>query len=715
MSPLQFSQFTCAVSTSFWHRLRDLKLDAFRLDDQKRQIWASYSLPSHDATNSPPIFSLGYEAFTDLAVPPAPLDVAHLAIPSAADGFPSSAIPVPGTIINTNTLDEFKSLDKRQALADAAQLVWDDIQSGAALACPDLLSRFLLVTFADLKKFKFYYWFAFPSFSIAPTPAPSATPPEASAGNPWTVTLHAPPRALGDDWSASDISSLVSAVKQHTLPPSSSTPVFFISRHADTIQFIPLSSASSYLASTTSPLLLFIDPSSLPTNPAWPLRNILALLRLSFSLSRIDVLAFRGLTSSLILPVTMSGLPSLSTPPTGWVPNAKGQLLPRLVDLSSAMDPRLLSASAVALNLKLMKWRVVPELDLERVAKLKCLLVGSGTLGCYVARALAAWDVRHITFLDNGTVAHSNPVRQPLFSFDDALNARPKAQAAADGLKAVVPGVTATSISLNVPMPGHPAGPTSRDDFTKLAELVASHDAIFCLTDSRESRWLPTLLGAAGGKLVINAALGFDTYVVMRHGPRTAPSSSSGAAPSATARPAPALSPDVVDAQDLGCYFCGDVVAPGDSLANRTLDQMCTVTRPGIAQIAAAMAAELMVSVVSHHLGSSAPAPSQNLAPSAPIPARTSTPLGCVPHQMRGFLTHWQNLVLVGRRFDGCVACSDEVHRLYATDGYAFIERVLNDPSYLERVSGLQAMKDKLESLDMEPEDDDGFEALDDE
>jgi ubiquitin-like modifier-activating enzyme ATG7 len=56
----------------------------------------------------------------------------------------------------------------------------------------------------------------------------------------------------------------------------------------------------------------------------------------------------------------------------------------------------------------------------------------------------------------------------------------------------------AQGIQMEIPMPGHPVSPGEAagvlQDCKRLEELVASHDAIFLLTDTRESRWLPTLL-----------------------------------------------------------------------------------------------------------------------------------------------------------------------------------------------------------------------------
>lgn len=60
-------------------------------------------------------------------------------------------------------------------------------------------------------------------------------------------------------------------------------------------------------------------------------------------------------------------------------------------------------------------------------------------------------------------------------------------------------------------MPGHPIPPASLDqtrrDVETLEKLIDEHDAVFLLMDSRESRWLPTVIGAAKGKARLPTAM----------------------------------------------------------------------------------------------------------------------------------------------------------------------------------------------------------------
>jgi ubiquitin-like modifier-activating enzyme ATG7 len=331
----------------------------------------------------------------------------------------------------------------------------------------------------------------------------------------------------------------------------------------------------------------------------------------------------------------------------------RGKPGPRVADLSQALDSSYLMAQAVDLNLRLMKWRLWPSLDTERLANTRCLLLGAGTLGCAVARALLGWGVRDITLVDSGRVSYSNPARQCLFEFEDCEMRSYKAVAAATRLRKIFPGVRSEGIVLSIPMAGHPLNmththaPPGRDggeevplgeeslisedeaQFRRLDALVQSHDVCFALTDSREARWLPTVMCAAYGKLLINAALGFDTYLVMRHG-QTATGHNTQARSTE-------LSGQVPEEEQLGCYFCNDIVAATNSQKDRSLDQQCTVTRPGLSFIAAALAVELMVALA-HPKNAEEGEDTNNVEEQAariggPV-ANTAAPE--IPHQIRG-------------------------------------------------------------------------------
>lgn len=307
----------------------------------------------------------------------------------------------------------------------------------------------------------------------------------------------------------------------------------------------------------------FVDPSTYPENPSWPLRNLLVLIRRRFRMSTVSVICFRDVHArrhearSIVLSlatelVTKEQAGPQESPPsdmprvTGWERNASNKLTFKQVNLAEYMDPTRLADQSVDLNLKLMKWRITPNLNLDTIKNTSCLLLGAGTLGGYVSRALMAWGVRKITFVDYGSVSYSNPVRQPLFEFRHCEGGgEPKAARAAQTLRDIYPGVQSEGHAISVPMLGHPFTNEERThaDFDSLRDLVSAHDAIFLLMDSRESRWLPTVMGKAHGKIVMNAALGFDSFVAMRHGAKLGKDGK---------------------AVTLGCYFCNDVVAPAD-------------------------------------------------------------------------------------------------------------------------------------------------------
>lgn len=545
------------------------------------------------------------------------LDIDYSSFPPLSDA-PSRSIPegsfaARGILVNANTADQFSRMDKRALLEKLTGDSWQEA-TVSSWCC----ARFLVVAHADLKRHEFAYVSA----------------------------------VLAMRFAGADVREAGGGARKATDAESASASAALSGRQEAGWSWV-----------TDGSVVAVADPSDDGAHAGWTLRNVIAAIvasRPSLRGKAVTALCHRGHSrDTLAVPVLVPDVKEGEAPVgVGWETPK-----PRVVSLASAMDPRQLAETAVDLNLKLMRWRMFAELDLGAVSSTRCLLLGAGTLGCNVARALVGWGVRKITFVDNARVSFSNPVRQTLFTFEDCLEGgRWKAEAAADRLARVFPGVEAVSHVLTIPMPGHAVSKAdeerTRAAADKVEALIKEHDTVFLLSDSRECRWLPTLLGAVHRKLVITVGLGFDSYVVMRHG----------------------VSADDGDAPHLGCYFCSDVVAPRDSMTDRTLDQACTVTRPGVSMVASALACELLVSVLHHPLGRRAP-------------AEGTCALGTVPHQLRGFLSQWSTMPLTGAAYDRCVACSAAVTGEFRKRGFSFLLEAFNNPTYLEDVTGLTRIR----------------------
>jgi len=646
MEALKFVPFTSSIHPGFWSELTKVKLEVAGLNEEPVPILGTFTNSDPPGGALQPRLSVEWNAFDKK-------------IDTNWNHFSLS-----GAVTVKNTIEAFKSEDKAAFIKKEGEKIWNIIADGSWLDNPGELTKFSVLMFADLKKFMFFYWFAFPALNI-----------------PTSVTVSSCEEGK-DVLSSEQLESLTRVLREEG--DNSVYSLLLIEEKG--VKVAPLKKLVS--VDTSKAVICVSDPASMAKYPGWTVRNLVVALCHKFPdiVPGLRVLCLRAsvkdgkVNAGHSLVLTLGGsVAQLATMPgvVGWEKNDKGQMGPKLANMRSSMDPAKLAEGSVDLNLKLMKWRLVPELDLDKIMKSKCLLLGSGTLGCGVARSLLGWGVRHISLVDNGKVSFSNPVRQSLFVFEDCLNGgKPKAVAAAAHLEKIFPGVTAEGHDLSIPMPGHPLSPATeagvKEAYLKLQELISEHTIIFLLMDSRESRWLPTLMAATcPDKLVINAALGFDTFLVMRHGVRGSASSSISCEEGA----------GVLDGTQLGCYFCNDIVAPGDSTTDRTLDQQCTVTRPGASGTAAALAVELAMSCLVHELGPAAPASLGD--------GGTESVLGTVPHTIRGSLHSFTQITPTGPAFSQCTACSPKVLELFKEEGFELIRKVGNNPKYLEDITGL--------------------------
>ncbi|CAH2267274.1 jg14741 [Pararge aegeria aegeria] len=590
---IQYVPFTSFVNPSFWHSFTDIKFNVDKLSENTKQIYGRFSY----ANDIGPVFEVDGTAFNKQ--------------PEAELMY----LSIRGTLMNKNTIDDFKSIDKASLLNSIGEIIWhNSIITRLWMCNPSCLLNFFILSFADLKKYHYYYWFAFP------------TPSQP------TVFLKEKSKSILTEFNESEIRTIS---QNYQLLHHSQRCFFVIRKENETVKVETLSNIFNRTDNTcnldiSSVYFAFTDPSN-NGNPGWPLRIFLAALLEYSAIFHGSVIKVIGIRSSkevgcqssqifnVMLPENVQCLQKLGW--VGWERNDRGNFGPKLSDMSASMSPKKLAAESADLNIKLMQWRLVPDLNIEIMKNTKCLLIGAGTLGCQVARNLLAWGFRHIHFVDKGKVSYSNPTRQVLYTYHDCRDGgKNKVDAAAESLLSIHPDV-----------------------------------------------------------IVINSALGFDSYLVMRHG-IWSPN------PESTT-----IHSTYVPGDQVGCYFCNDVTAPGNSQKDRTLDQQCTVTRPGVAAIAGALAVELLASLLQHKLGVRAPAP-YNISDEMIDPEFEGV-LGPVPHSIRGFLHSYQTVVPTYRKFKQCIACSEVVIDNYRKEGINFLLNVFNSGTYLEEVTGLTELQ----------------------
>ncbi|CCE61607.1 hypothetical protein TPHA_0A05330 [Tetrapisispora phaffii CBS 4417] len=604
---LQFSfPFHSFLDTTFFQELSSLKLDIFKLDIKEKNIYAKLKFDQISTNKN--VF-LNSQSF-------------HFDDSNKKD---TNGPLINGKLYNYNTIEEFKNLDKVKFLEDRASDIWN-------LGIKDInnIASFYIISFADLKKHKYIYWVSYPYFQ------------------------------------SKNLSIKVNNKDEVEHEKNTKYRTFF-NEHPNiwvamtTGLHIDLYTKESFSGAHT---LLIRDMGDIPSVPTALAKSFLTIIKHNHeNINEITVVFVRSDPSSFSMSLSLMIDESVDSNLAigGWEKNTNGKLTPVAIDLSTLIDPITIVDQSVDLNLKLMKWRIAPDLDLDKIKNSKILLLGAGTLGCYVARSLMGWGVRKITFVDNGTVSLSNPVRQALYDFEDT--GKPKAETASVKLKKIFPSLDTTGVMLNIPMIGHSDIDSSYDEeaYDKLDELIKEHDVIYILTDSREARWLPTVLGNVHKKIVINVALGFDSYLVIRHGNQSQE-----------------------EAEQLGCYFCNDVVAPTDSLSDRTLDQMCTVTRPGVAMMAASQSVEVLASLL------------QSRTQEEPVELSL---LGEIPHQIRGFLTNFNILKLKTPAYEFCSGCSDRIVDTCRSEGWNFIKHALSDPKFVEKISGLEEVQKSVDRI----------------
>lgn len=259
--------------------------------------------------------------------------------------------------------------------------IWDAINDGTIYSCPSLLASFSIICYADLKRYKFTYQFAFPVLHSDPywilehniTANPSVENHEIGLGR------------YNDRLSSLETTALVDCVQTWRYGVDARQFGFFLAKrkrgsgdefhghrpytperleHGVGFTWV-IDSLASYETGffedvpAKDQFVCFADPSTYPTHPGWMLRNLLILIRIRWKLDKIQILCYRDVPArrddarSVILKLISSNNSTdkststngvtrpLEMPKvTGWERNAAGKVTSKIANLGEYMDPQ---------------------------------------------------------------------------------------------------------------------------------------------------------------------------------------------------------------------------------------------------------------------------------------------------------------------------------------------------------------------------------------
>lgn len=206
------------------------KLNEYKLDDSPKRVSAEYTWQQGRLV-------FDSDSFSD------------------RDSHCKGVVECPGTLLNYNTIEEFKGADKKALLAEwGDKMLSGAIMNGSIFRNPEILNSFLLITFCDLKKYIFVYWMGVPCLNTK-----WDLQEVADEGNYTNLSTRIP--ALGESFVVID-------------PDDNVTPF----------------SELEYVERSEDPTIAFLSPTS-PENTPWTVRNICLMLH---------ILGFKSATMILV-------------------------------------------------------------------------------------------------------------------------------------------------------------------------------------------------------------------------------------------------------------------------------------------------------------------------------------------------------------------------------------------------------------------------------